>query len=98
MDLIVPCYSYTDLVAAGLVHDRAIADAARTAHRDAVSAVLRGGESTSLEAPGTTLQYRLLDGVAVSTKLPWLTELYRGPLLRLASATAGRPMVVSPLR
>jgi 2OG-Fe(II) oxygenase superfamily len=58
-------------------------------------AELRGGASTSREPAGTTITYRLLDGDGVARKLPWLDQLYRTELVKLATKVVGRAMVVS---
>jgi hypothetical protein len=93
--LAIPGYSEIDVVAEGLVPSDWLEqiDAQVSAH--ATSAVLVGGTSTSLEPVGSNIQYRLLDGLAIHRCLPWLDEIYRGPLLTVASAAAGRRLVPS---
>jgi hypothetical protein len=66
-----------------------------TAQSASMPAILTGGSATSLEPGGVDIHYQLLDGVTVERVLPWLGELYRGPLASLASKAAGRPMVAS---
>ncbi|MEU2540298.1 2OG-Fe(II) oxygenase [Streptomyces iakyrus] len=63
-----------------------------------VKSVLRGGEAGSLEPPGTEIHYRLIDGEAVTAKLPWLRALYEGAFVRLAEGASGRPLEIDSSR
>jgi hypothetical protein len=93
---VVPSYSETDVVNEGLVPGDWLEQIQSAVAQHAVSAVLTGGTSTSLEAAGTNIAYRLLDGIAIRAHLPWLDELYRGPLVAIASRAAGRELIPTP--
>ncbi len=58
-------------------------------------AELRGGVESSLEPVGTVIEYKLVDGTAVSSRLPWLDSLYRGRFRLWASELFGEELVPS---
>jgi hypothetical protein len=91
----IPAFSETDLEAESLLSPGWVEKILTAAQSAGTPAVLTGGSATSLEPSGVDIHYQLLDGVAVEQELPWLGELYRGPLAALASKAAGRPMVAS---
>jgi 2OG-Fe(II) oxygenase superfamily len=84
-----------NLVEAGLIDDASIAAVTRTVLHHGQRSVLRGGSTTSLEPKGINLWYRLLDGEQIGRLLPWLDELYRGPICALAGALTRRKTVPS---
>lgn len=72
--------------------DRKIVEVCQHHARDAI---LFGNSTTSLEEDFVRLPYRLLDGIAVSKLIPWLTNLYRDPFRKLASRLTGREIYCS---
>ncbi|MGV9705140.1 2OG-Fe(II) oxygenase [Streptomyces sp. NPDC003483] len=67
-------------------------DVKRCADQVSVKSVLRGREPGSLEPLGTEISYRLVDGEAVASELPWLRSLYEGAFVGLAEAASGRSL------
>jgi hypothetical protein len=65
-----------------------------TVNRMALEAQL-GGHSSSLEPEGTILKYRLVDGVAIRSHLPWLDDLYKREFLSRASEVYGEQLAPS---
>jgi hypothetical protein len=57
--------------------------------------VLTSEDPTSLETPGTRIEYGLIDGISVQSTLAWLDELYRTLFLEIASAAVGTKLDVS---
>lgn len=56
---------------------------------------LEGGKvSTSLESPEFTTAYSVVKGPDID--LPWLRELYEGPLQDMVEKVAGKPIIVDP--
>ncbi|MFD3425314.1 2OG-Fe(II) oxygenase [Nocardia fluminea] len=55
---------------------------------------LVGGVSTSLESPGTSISYRLIDGLGVAKYLPWLVRLYETEFLTIAERFSARRLIV----
>lgn len=47
--------------------------------------VLTGGSETSLEAPGTEIKVRVVQGSPIYSELSWLADLYEGAFLNIAS-------------
>jgi 2OG-Fe(II) oxygenase superfamily len=62
---------------------------------EARDAELRGGVESSLEPAGTVIEYKLVDGNAVSSGLPWLDSLYRGQFRTWASELFGEELLAS---
>lgn len=86
----------TNLISSGLL-SRSDADAFLAAALEhARPATLVGGTSTSLEAAGTKVDYRLLDGNAVAKHIPELQKLYEGAFREMAEKVFGVSLVVSP--
>jgi hypothetical protein len=84
-----------DLLDKGVLHPGWTEDLERLVDEHAQATVLRGGTSTSLELPGTDLKYELVTGDVIARAAPWLFELYRGQLLRLAQQVYGHNLVSS---
>ncbi|GAB3967945.1 2OG-Fe(II) oxygenase [Plantactinospora veratri] len=56
---------------------------------------LDASDGSSLEPPGTVIEYELLDGAQVAQTVPWLDRLYRNEFLQLASETWGGQLLAS---
>lgn len=67
-----------------------------TAIKHSAQAKLVGGTSTSLEAHGTELLYRLMDGRAVAEHLPQLQQLYEEDFRVLAERIFDLGLIPSP--
>jgi hypothetical protein len=91
----IPAYSESNLVVSGILPPRWEEEILAAVEIGAADALLQGGGMTSLESAGTDIPYRLLDGIEVKQRLPWLVDLYRGPLTALASRASGHAMVPS---
>ncbi|MEJ1229896.1 MAG: 2OG-Fe(II) oxygenase [Galbitalea sp.] len=57
--------------------------------------MLDGDDPTSLEEPGSSIDYVLVDGQSVADQLPWLQSLYENELLKIASEFAGVQLAVA---
>ncbi|MFG3319603.1 2OG-Fe(II) oxygenase [Streptomyces sp. NPDC048171] len=88
----LPFFSMVD--ASDLLPHGWCSDVERCVDEASMETVLRGGEPGSLEPVGTEISYRLIDGEAVATRLPWLRSLYEDPFLRLAETVSGRLLEV----
>jgi len=89
-------YTTHDLVKLNMVPSGWEAKVIEIARSDGRESVLDGKSSTSREPPNTNpVRLKVVTGEVISTKLPWLHQLYRGQLLTWASEYAGRKMAVA---
>ena len=84
-----------DLTGDALLPDGWVEDVMGVVRSNARHAELRGGVDSSLEPAGTVIEYDLVDGAAVRTRLQWLDALYRGQFRTLASEVFGEELLVS---
>lgn len=94
--MLPPIFFSVNTLKSGILSEAELDNILELSLREAQSAKLIGGTSTSLEKSGTVVQYRLMNGAAVAEHLPDLQRLYETTFRQLAQRAFDVELEVSP--